>query len=874
MRKIRVAFVKFGGLSAGGTERWLQMMAANLDPGRFAVDYYYCDAAPYVGSDYRHADTDASRVRYMQEHGVNLIKFHVGAKDITVPTHDWRDTDFWDVFTPDAYDLVQTAKAGPAEYPYHLIPLPVVEYVALAVGVDHSPNIVWSVYSSAWQCTRRVQAGGGAECCSLIPVPAFPPATGENLRKELGIAPDSLVAGFHQRASEEIFSPIPLQAFAALRDPNRHFVIMGGAEKYRAQARELGLSNVHFLPHSGEAEGISRFLNTLDVFAHGRADGETFGTVFAEAMYHGKCCLSHTSPIANAQVETMGPAGLFADGLDAYTADLERLFEDTQLRSKLSAKARPHAERYYSLDACVASLSDTYTRIMGRPVCKKGTEKLPYGVASSGWLQAGGLTNPEDLAHHILTDSSPEGFDAHVFRYFAKDLRSMLDVGAGAGLYSSIATHVAGKEFVCHAFEPAVGQSVALAQTVFLNNWEERLFVHTVADFAIDFDAFIKEQAVPTVDFIKINAKVLTSALFQGAQHIIEQYRPILFFDLADNGLAQDQQNPDFSEMIQWLYATGYDVFVCAPAGKLMKLDASNTDQAAKILMSFLCLPREKTPVLQHGLERWCRVYRQRMLREKAKKQLKRIVRFARKAVKNPARAVQRVIQEVLPGKQDADVRKPASQDAQLSFARHDAQMREPDAVQRVRIVYAKYHALNTFDAPSHKHATLLAKYPDVRKYAVDIGSGGGWLSARLSYEFETVYSIEPSAAGLALADVLFPSAGFPNIVKIEGLAEEVLPTLTLDAPAYFATATVLGHLPDTVVEKICIAINKSALPGSLLSFSEWWGKEYHRELWHIRSQEWWRARFPAWKLTFHGQGMKDAVTIGDGKGIHGVRID
>lgn len=27
IKKIRIAFVKFGGLSAGGTERWLQTMA-------------------------------------------------------------------------------------------------------------------------------------------------------------------------------------------------------------------------------------------------------------------------------------------------------------------------------------------------------------------------------------------------------------------------------------------------------------------------------------------------------------------------------------------------------------------------------------------------------------------------------------------------------------------------------------------------------------------------------------------------------------------------------------------------------------------------------------------------------------------------------
>lgn len=66
-RKLRVAFVKFGGLSAGGTERWMQMMAANLPRDEFEIDYYYCDAAPYVGSSYQHAQTDPERLRYIAD---------------------------------------------------------------------------------------------------------------------------------------------------------------------------------------------------------------------------------------------------------------------------------------------------------------------------------------------------------------------------------------------------------------------------------------------------------------------------------------------------------------------------------------------------------------------------------------------------------------------------------------------------------------------------------------------------------------------------------------------------------------------------------------------------------------------------------------
>ena len=98
MKKIKVAFIKFGGMAIGGTEKVLQTIAAELPKDEFEVDYFYCDAAPYIGSDFKHIDTDPSRVQYVKEHGVNAIKFNVEFKDVTKSTHDWINTNFWDVF--------------------------------------------------------------------------------------------------------------------------------------------------------------------------------------------------------------------------------------------------------------------------------------------------------------------------------------------------------------------------------------------------------------------------------------------------------------------------------------------------------------------------------------------------------------------------------------------------------------------------------------------------------------------------------------------------------------------------------------------------------------------------------------------------------
>ncbi len=362
IKKTRIAFIKFAGLSPGGTERWLQMMAVNLPKDKFEIDYYYCDSAPYLGSDYKHADTDQERLKYMLSNDINLIKFNVGFKDVTVGKHNWINTNFWDVFDSSKYDFVQTAKAGDKEYPYYLIDLPIVEYVTLSGGVDFSTNLIHSIHLSEWQRLRWVKKGGSLEKSSLIPIPVERPVSQENLREELGIPDNAIVAGYHQRPDNNIFSEIPLKSFSEIQKENFHFIIMGGGDLYRKQARDLSLKNVHFLEASSDPKKISAFLNTLNIFAHGRKDGETFGTVLAEGMIHGLPCLSHYSGIADAQPETMGPGGLFAMDQDDYTNKLMVFFENEKLRREIGDLGKDYAEKFYTIEGVVKSLCEVYDK--------------------------------------------------------------------------------------------------------------------------------------------------------------------------------------------------------------------------------------------------------------------------------------------------------------------------------------------------------------------------------------------------------------------------------------------------------------------------------------------------------------------------------
>src|SRR5262249_1966570 len=106
---------------------------------------------------------------------------------------------------------------------------------------------------------------------------------------------------------------------------------------------------------------------------HGRKDGETFGAVLAEAMMHGKPCLSHRSGVADAQPETMGPGGLFASDEEGYVRLLSSLLSDSELRGSLAEKGRQHARHRYSAEACLSQLVLLYRQLIADPAFEQIT---------------------------------------------------------------------------------------------------------------------------------------------------------------------------------------------------------------------------------------------------------------------------------------------------------------------------------------------------------------------------------------------------------------------------------------------------------------------------------------------------------------------
>lgn len=318
-----IAIVKNSGLASGGVERWLQ----------FAAEVLSCDYKIYYL--YAHLLRDDGRYNFLQTLKINLVDISTSddSKNIDVA----KLSEF---FTNNNIDLTIVGKSDAPEYPYCMIPTKIINRVAFANNPDNSPNVIHTILPSEWLKQKWLKAGGKSEV-SVIPSPVKPPRKFQYEKN----APN-LNVGFHQRVDDNIFSIIPLIAYKLNNFDHVQYYIMGGSTLYQKYAKYFRLKNVKFLKHSSNWDDVSSFLSMLDIYAHGRKDGETYGAVFAEALTHGLPCISHTSKFDNAHVETIGANGFVAKNTLSYVLELRKLIKSDQHRREYSRTSITNSQRF------------------------------------------------------------------------------------------------------------------------------------------------------------------------------------------------------------------------------------------------------------------------------------------------------------------------------------------------------------------------------------------------------------------------------------------------------------------------------------------------------------------------------------------------
>jgi glycosyltransferase involved in cell wall biosynthesis len=357
--KIKVAIVRHNGLFMGGTEKFLQIMAAEVNKDEFEVDFYTTNFMRFK-----------DREQYLKDHNVNIIKFYkpwwgnLPKPWMNKLNHFW----LWLKFKKNYYDVVQITNFSWDEYPYNsFYGENVCQFVVFAPFCDF-PCVKLSVLNSEWLRQRWIETGGSEEKSVVIPVPTWMPKSTDNMRQELGIDSTTFVCGFHQRKHDDIFSPTQLAAYKLIENDDTYMVVLNGSDLYKEQAKELGIEHISFLDYLKTEEEMSKFFSTLDLYTHGRKDGETYGTIFVEAMAHFVPCISHWTGIQDAMEETIGSGGVVVNNdPKEYAEMIQKIMNMSEYEyNTLCANARLEVVNRFTYKVVVPKIEEAWRHVAGR----------------------------------------------------------------------------------------------------------------------------------------------------------------------------------------------------------------------------------------------------------------------------------------------------------------------------------------------------------------------------------------------------------------------------------------------------------------------------------------------------------------------------
>jgi len=339
---MRFAIIKQGGLCAGGIEKYLQHIAKILIDEGHSVTYFYTDAVTCGPNNWMHPGTDPERKKYMEDIGAKLIEVSCSHIVALEQGGEWLDTDFWQLFKEEDYDVVIGGHKGEPCWPFS--EMKNVGIVETVHGTSFTSGV--SQYADAYILISEIQnekwfkLGGlpdkSHNVYPAVGIPEFkkPP------RAKFGIPDNKFVFGMHQSNRAGLWSPIPLAAYKAIENDNTCFVLLGGEDRYVDQANSLGIKNFVRVPFASTSEGVHEVLSCFDVYTHGRSDGEVCSSAIVEAMYHGLPIVTHRSNVNNGHLFQINGCGFLGDSVEQYAKIMYDLLNSKELYTDSSEKTK------------------------------------------------------------------------------------------------------------------------------------------------------------------------------------------------------------------------------------------------------------------------------------------------------------------------------------------------------------------------------------------------------------------------------------------------------------------------------------------------------------------------------------------------------
>lgn len=281
-------------------------------------------------------------------------------------------------------DIFHVYRSGFAEYPRPGQDIHVPNFVETNVFgmLDPSPEITKSLFMSHWLMDRAMShpymlTGDmfRMDRFNFVNNPVEDVYTDKVLKWKNSLPSTAIVLGRCGRPDNGIYNAVSVNAAANLRSQGYdiHFLVVAPPSNMLDDLARLGIP-FYAVDPTVDPLVLSTVYNSMDIYAHARADGETFGVNIAEAMMHSLPVVTHIATPSNPQMGVFQSQAELVDDfytgyvvpndVNAYTAALLKLVKSKELRLEMGEKGREKALDNYHVSACMQKLEHIYREIV------------------------------------------------------------------------------------------------------------------------------------------------------------------------------------------------------------------------------------------------------------------------------------------------------------------------------------------------------------------------------------------------------------------------------------------------------------------------------------------------------------------------------
>ena len=277
-------------------------------------------------------------------------------------------------------DILHVYRSGYPEFPVDEINVPHVVETNVFGFLDSNPKIDRTLFRSRWLMDHALNRMRPAS--SMYPFlrgrfdyvnnPVEAPYTDDKIS---GLSSDIIWLGRCGRPDNGIYNSVSVEAARLLRLQGYDvgFLVVAPPSNMVKDLIEYEIPFKLIEPTTNPLV-LSQFYNSVDIYAHARADGETFGVNIAEAMIHGKPVVTHIATPSNPQMGVFqSQTELVDDGVTGYVVNndhaqyaqaLKELIDSEDQRRAFGVRGLEKAMQEYHVDACVEKLERIYREVV------------------------------------------------------------------------------------------------------------------------------------------------------------------------------------------------------------------------------------------------------------------------------------------------------------------------------------------------------------------------------------------------------------------------------------------------------------------------------------------------------------------------------